>query len=177
MINFLAATKTQITIVSIAAALLLQGCGAERTTDFNPDTSASSSSSSAPKVSVEQITQGTDPYMVQDYSDKRLQVAREEDDFFEFKNSYTTTLTDTPNFTKGQVVLVDMGEQDSCKQHLEFNSLRAEEAGSEAVKVVISYTAKAAVSATTTCTSVKTRPFYFYYVDSRDQLIFAETVL
>lgn len=174
MTNFFASLKLNFSLVCVAAVLCLQGCGGERTTSFNP--SVSSSSSSTPnKVLVELLVQGTDPYHEQDYSDKRVQAAREEKDYFFFKDSFTTALIDKPNFEKGQVVVVDLGAQDTCKQHLEFSSLRAEEAGDEAVKVVISYKAKAAV--TSNCTSTTPRPFYFYYVDSRDQLIISETIL
>jgi hypothetical protein len=172
MTNILRFTHIKLGAVTLLAAIFLQGCGAERTTPYNPV--ASSSSSSAIAVSTQTITQGTTNSVLLDYSNKRLQVMRNSDDYYDITDYYENTGFPAQNFDNGQVVLIDLGEQDSCKQRLEFSSLRAEEAGAEGVKVVVSYRALAAVS--TTCTSVITRPYYLYYVESRDALIFSESI-
>jgi hypothetical protein len=172
MTNILRFAHIKLGAVTLLAAIFLQGCGAERTTPYNPD--ISSSSSSAIAVTTQSITQGTTTSSVLDHNDKRLQVMRNSDDYYDITDGYVNFNLQSQNFTDGQVVLIDLGEQDSCKQHLEFNSIRAEEAGAEGVKVVISYRAIAAVS--TTCTPVITRPYYLYYVQSRDALIFSETI-
>jgi len=173
MTKILRFPQIKLSAIILLAAVFLQGCGAERTTPYNPD--ISSSSSSAVAVTTQAITQGTTTSSVLDHTDKRLQVMRNSDDFYDITNGYVDFNLALPDFVAGQVVLVDMGEQDSCKQHLEFNSIRAEEAGTEGVKVVISYRAIAAVN--TTCTPVITRPYYIYHVQSRDALIFGETLL
>ncbi len=165
-------SHVKISGLVLLAVILLQGCGGERTTPYNP--SSSSSSSSAAAVNTQTITQGTSTRIELDHSDKRLQVMRNRDDYYDITDYYVNDNLPEQNFDNGQVVLIDLGEQDSCKQRLEFSSLRAEEAGSEGVKVVISYRALAAVS--TACTSVKTRPYYVYWVQSRDTLIFGETI-
>ncbi len=172
MINFLFSSYLKQGLMVVVAGLVLQGCGGERTTPFNPDLSSSSSSAAA--VTTQLIRQGTATSMVLDYSDKRLQVMREDDEYYDLTDYYDTSGWPSQNFDNGQVVLIDLGEQDSCKQRLEFSSLRAEDAGTEGVKVVVSYRQIAAV--TTGCTSVVTRPYYLYYVQSRDVLIFGETI-
>lgn len=173
MINFLFSAQLKVGLILGLAALLLQSCGGERTTPYNP--SSSSSSSSAVSVTTQVITQATTTSSVLDHSDKRLQVMRNENDFFDITDAYVDFNLATQNFTSGQVVLLDLGDQDSCQQRLDFNSLRAEEAGDESVKVVITYRERAATSGT--CTSVLSRPFYLYYVQSRGALIFEETIL
>jgi hypothetical protein len=173
MTNFLFSSRSQLGLGVLLAATFLQGCGAERTTPFNPDLSSSSSSAAA--VNTQTITQGTTTSRVLDHKDKRLQVMRNRDDYYDITGGYVNFNLPEQDFDNGQVVLLDLGEQDSCKQHLEFNSLRAEDAGTEGVKVVVSYRQIAAV--TTGCTSVITRPYYLYHVQSRDVLIFGETVL
>jgi hypothetical protein len=172
MTNILRFAQIKLGAVTLLAAIFLQGCGAERTTPYNPV--ASSSSSSAVAITTQPIAQGTTNSVLLDYSDKRLQVMRESDDYYYITDYYENTGFPEQSFDNGQVVLIDLGEQDSCKQRLEFSSLRAEEAGAEGVKVVVSYRALAAVS--TTCTSVITRPYYLYYVESRDALIFSESI-
>lgn len=173
MINFLFSSHVKRGGLVVLAALFLQACGGERTTPYNP--SSSSSSSSAASVTTQIITQATNTSSVLDHSDKRLQVIRNENDFFDITDGYVDFNLATQNFTSGQVVLLDLGEQDSCQQRLDFNSLRAEEAGDESVKVVITYRERAATSGT--CTSVISRPFYLYYVQSRGTLIVEESIL
>lgn len=173
MINFLFCPHVKRGLVVVLAALLLQACGGERTTPFNP--SSSSSSSSAASITTQVITQATSTSRVLDHSDKRLQVIRSESDFFDITDAYVDFNLATQNFTGGQVVLLDLGDQNSCQQRLDFNSLRAEEAGDESVKVVITYRERAATSGT--CTSVSSRPFYLYYVESRGTIIFEESIL
>lgn len=172
MTNFLFSSRAKLGLTVLLTAAFLQGCGAERTTPFNPDLSSSSSSAAA--VNTQTITQGTTTSRVLDYTDKRLQVMRNRDDYYDITGGYVNFNLPEQKFDNGQVVLIDLGEQDSCKQRLEFSSLRAEEAGAEGVKVVITYRAIAAVG--TACTPVITRPYYLYYVESRDALIFGETI-
>ena len=163
-------TKTHRSIAFLLAVMLVQACGGERTAPYNPVTS--SSSSSGAKVTTSIISQGTATAVALDYSDKSLQVMRNENDFYGISNGYVNVNLPPPNFTNGQVVLLDLGAQDSCKQRLDFNSIRAEEAGVESVKVIISYRERTATP--TGCTSALTRPFYFYYVESRGTLIVEE---
>lgn len=159
----------------LMAVVLLVGCGAERTTPYNPAVTGSSSSSSAVAVSTSVITQANQTTSVIDHTDKRLQVIREQGDFYNISDAYVNFNPSPPDFTTGQVVLLDLGVQDSCKQHLDFNSIRAEQAGNNSVKLVVSYQERAAI--TTGCTSVTIRPFYFYYVGSRGTLIVEENLL
>jgi hypothetical protein len=173
MINSMFSSHAKFGVLVLLAALILQSCGGERTTPYNP--SLSSSSSSAVSVTTQVITQATDTSRVLDHSDKRLQVMRNENDFFDITDAYVDFNLASQNFTSGQVVLLDLGDQDSCRQRLDFNSLRAEEAGNESVKVVITYRERAATSGV--CTSVISRPFYLYYVQSRGTLIFEESIL
>jgi hypothetical protein len=155
------------------ASVLLQGCGAERTTPFDPDNS-SSSSSQAVSVDVAQILVGTEPHTDIDHKEKNLNVMRDEDEYVKIGDYYVSTGLDEQNFDDGQVVLIDMGDTDGCKQHLTFSSLTAKEAGDDSVKVVIKYNEVAA--GTSNCSSTNTRPFYFYYVRSRGALVFEENI-
>lgn len=173
MINILFSSQFKFLGLVLLSALFLQGCGGERTTPYNP--SVSSSSSSASSVGVSQLTQGTFIYRDADHKDKRLQVIRDADDFYGITNSYVDFNLTEPNFTSGQVVLVDLGKQDSCQQSLEFNSLRAEAVGDDSVKVVVTYRERAVT--TGACIPVSSRPFYLYYVQSRGTLIFEESLL
>ncbi len=170
MINFLFSSQIKFGFIVVLVGLLLQGCGGERTTPYNP--SSSSSSSSATKVVAELITQGTNTLRDIDYKEKSLHVMRDSKEFFNFVDKYTNLNPEPPNFNSGQVVLVDMGNQESCKKRLEFNSLRAEEAGDDSVKVVVTYREIAAISGD----CVISRPFYFYYIESRGHLIVEESV-
>ncbi len=173
MINFLFYPHVKRSLILMLAALLLQACGGERTTPYNP--SSSSSSSSAVSIPTQVITQATSTARLLDHSDKRLQVMRNENDFFDITDAYVDFNLATQNFTTGQVVLVDLGDQNACQQRLDFNSLRAEEAGDESVKVVITYRERAATSGT--CNSVSSRPCYLYYIESRGTIIFEESIL
>jgi len=173
MINFMFSSQAKISGLVLLVVILLQGCGGERTTPYNP--SSSSSSSSAVAVTTQVITQGTDTSTFIAHEDKRLQVMRNENDFYDISDAYVNFNLATQNFVDGQVVLLDLGEQDSCKQRLEFNSIRAEEAGDDSVKVVVTYRERAATSGT--CTPVLSRPFYLYYVQSRGTLTFEESIL
>jgi hypothetical protein len=173
MINFMFSSHVKISGLVLLAVILLQGCGGERTTPYDPG--SSSSSSSAVSVTAQVIAQATTVSGVLDHSDKRLQVMRNENDFFDITDGYVNFNLDSQNFTNGQVVLLDLGEQDSCKQRLDFNSLRAQESGGDSVKVVVTYRERAATSGA--CTSVLSRPFYLYYVQSRGTLIFEESIL
>ena len=176
MINFMISSQVKLGGLILLAALFLQGCGGERTTPYNPSSSSSSSSSSsAASVSVSIIAQGTFTSGGLDHEDKRLQVMRDADDFYDITNNYVNSNLPQPNFSEGQAILVDLGNVNGCAQHLNFSSLRAEKAGADSVKVVVSYTESAANTAG--CSTAVTRPYQLYYVESRGSLLVEEKIL
>lgn len=152
---------------------VLQGCGGERTAPFNPG--SSSSSSSVTSVDATQLTQGTTTRVVPQYKEHSLHVARDQTEFYKYVDEYSTINLDLPDFTTGQVIIVDGGDTDSCKKKVIFNRLTAQQDGNNSVKVVVSYSESADV--TTTCTSVISRPYYFYYIKSLNTIIFSEDII
>jgi len=157
------------------ASVLLQGCGAERTTPFDPDTSSSSSSSSVTKIDVNEEASGTQPFSSTiDHKDKSLNVMRSDEEYNTIANFYVDHTLDDVSFTAGQVVLVDMGETNDCDRHLDFSSLTAQEDGDNSIRVVVKYNERAENLANCSGT---TRPYYFYYIDQRGPIIFEEKIL
>jgi uncharacterized protein YceK len=161
-------------IVAVAvctAAILLQGCGAERSTPYSPD--SSSSSSSVTSVTITELTEGESPRLVVDNIDKNIQVFHGRDAYFNIGDRYSNSLVEQ-DFTAGQVVLVDLGETDSCANRLVFSSVSAQTEGVNSVKLVISYSEKTAI--TSGCTSLITHPYRFYYIKSRGPLVVEENI-
>jgi hypothetical protein len=174
MTNNLFTIHRKIALFTAMSVCLLSACGgSDRTEPYSP--SLSSSSSSAAKVSTEAITQSTTTSTIIDHKEKSLQVMRDADEFYSITDAYVNFNLGQPNFTEGQVVLIDMGDVNGCAQHLNFSSLRAEQAGANSVKVVVSYSETAAN--TSGCSTVITRPYYLYYVQSRGPVVFQELIL
>ena len=105
--------------------------------------------------------------MVIDKKEKNIQVMRDATEFHKIANTYVAQNLATPDFNIGQVVLIDMGDTDSCALRFEFSSISAKEQTDNTIAVVVNYTVKAAVEK---CTPVITRPFYFYHINTRKLL-------
>lgn len=158
-------------LFSVGILSTLQGCGAERDTPFNPDTSEED----AVIVDSDPIKSGNkDNANVLDFDNKLLQVITNEDDYFEMIDKYTDNRPTAPNFNNGQVVFIDLGEKDSCENYLTLSELIAQEEGDNGVKVVIDYNEHS--KNTGDCTSTITRPYHIYYIDSTGPLVFEENI-
>jgi hypothetical protein len=176
MTNFSASIKLNVSLVCLAAALCLQGCGGERTTAFNPGSSSSNSSSSVAKIESSLLKEGTvSNYDLLDHKEKSLNVISEYTEYTHLIDQYTDDTPNTPDFDAGQLVLVDMGNTKGCDRHLSFSSLSAQEYGDSAVKVVVKYNERA--ENRTDCSNTTTRPYYFYYVKKRGLVVFEEIIL
>lgn len=152
---------------------LIAGCGAERDTAFNPDTDTEETGDLVDSSLIEAGNQ-KETNILLDEDNRRLQVIKNENDFSALLDSYSLTNFDEPDFENGQVVLIDMGETDSCEERLTFSSLKAYETGDKGVKVVITYNEQAA--ATSDCTSSVTRPYRVHYIESTGSLVFEESM-
>lgn len=207
---------------AICAIILLQACGGERTTPFQPqlsssscsssssssssssldiidlDSSSSSSSSSscssssssssssslssssssnsssasASSVAHSLLWSGNQTNSVIDKKEKNVQIIRTSEGFHSLANAYVNQNLEEPNFERGQVILVDDGEIDSCAAHLEFTStLSATELSNNTVRVALRYVEKPKLEK---CSSSFSRPFYFYYLNTRKEVVIEE---
>ena len=198
-------TKTfrQLLCLGLLGALL-QGCGAERDTPFNPSTTSSSSSSSLgnsidspTNILLEQQnqTERTEPSPLLQSTSKQLIAIRTPDEMNYYWDLYINDFdwsTDVVDFTEGQVFLWDGGEQGNCDPLLDFASIKAYDHSPNSVKLVIKYTDVGKPSSSSSSSSSSgssysepnctidtqnpNHPFRFYYVHSRKVLVFQEEI-
>lgn len=153
---------------------VIAGCGAERDEPFNPDTDEDETGEVVDVNPVESGDQLDDANEELAEDDKRLQVLKTSADFRNLLEFYSTANPTEPDFTGGQVILIDMGEIDNCDEHLTFREVDAYETGDNGVKVVISYNEVAAK--TSNCTSEFSRLYWFYHIESTGPLVFEEKI-
>lgn len=173
----------------------LQGCGSERDTPFNPTNNSSNSGDPTLGASVEinLLVSGDDPLLPFADDGRSIIVLRNETEFEQYLDAYTTApITGSyPDFTQGQVLLIDEGLQDTCTQKLSFRSIRANKYSTNSVKVTIDYrdqdspnssssnSASSVSSASSSsagplnCTDVagEVRSFRFYFIESRARIM------
>lgn len=126
--------------------VLLQGCGAERDTGFNPTPSSSNSSSLGAEMTVTTVYTGEspqNPYEPDSSDHKQIIIIRSVDELDAYWDAYNPpenfTLT-SDDFEKGQVILYDQGNIGVCIQKLVFNtSIKAFDYTSNSAKVVFKF--------------------------------------
>lgn len=156
---------------------LIAGCGAERDTAFNPDTDEEEGVSVLDDELLSADQKDTNKSI--DYTYKRLQVFKTQDELDDGLLAYSVdgiNLDDEDHsFDDGQVVLIDLGEIDTCKKYLSLarNDVDAQEDGESGVKVQIVYREQTAASSET---CEKKRPYKVFYIDSTGPLVFAEDI-
>lgn len=157
--------------------LLLVGCGAERDEPFDPGVS-DDDDDSVESISIRKVVSGEQPLLAID-GQKQLLVLRDEDDYFLFLDRYTDQLLAyEPDFSEGQVVLIDLGEREDnqCTYQLELITVSAQTIDEDTAELNVKYGANT-LDTSDACPEEDPdtiRPFYFYYVDTRSQLLIVE---
>lgn len=141
---------------------------------MSSSSSSSSSSASGSSISYTLIWSGSQTNTVIEKKEKNVQSIRTSADFHSIANTYVNQNLDEQNFDEGQVILVDDGEVDSCAAHLEFNaSLSVVELTENTAKATLNYVEKPKLEK---CSSTFSRPFYFYYLKTKKNLVFEEKI-
>lgn len=173
---------------------LLQGCGAERDTAFNPSTTSSSSSSSlgTSLSGTERLYSGTTPLYTPDDLNKKLVAIRNETQMDYYWGKYVSNDPwdgDVVNFDEGQVLLIDRGQLGQCDSLISIKSVAFYDYSPNSIKAVIKYddtgNSSSASSASSSSYSepncddglgTVNQPFRFYYVPSRKVLVIQEDI-
>jgi hypothetical protein len=117
---------------------------------------------------------GNQTNTVIDNKEKDVQAIRTSTVFHSLANAYINQNLDEQDFEAGQVILIDDGEIDGCGAHLEFSStLSATEISDNTVKVTLNYIEKPKRE---NCIPSFSRPFYFYYLNTRKLVVFEEKI-
>ncbi|MDO6748114.1 hypothetical protein [Gilvimarinus sp. 1_MG-2023] len=166
-------------VVWLILALLASACGAERDEPFDPGVT-DDDDETVESISVRRVISDEQPLLAID-GQKQLLVLRDEDNYFLFLDRYTDqALAFDPDFDEGQVVLIDMGDRDdnNCDYALELQSVSAQVIDDDAAQVNVDY-APLSVDTSEACPeedALSIRPFYFYFVETRSELVIHETV-
>src|SRR5690554_3231226 len=176
MLNSRPLTKLSFATVLFAALISLNGCGGSRAEPFDPGDGDDDNDGPVVNVNVTLLTSGNDPILAAD-GNKRLQVMTTEDEYFDLLDQYTNEIVGEADFNNGQVLLYDAGfiDDNPCAHKLIFRRASAQESGDNAVKVVIEYEDYQPRN-DNTCTQqvIASRPFRFFYIESRDKIIISE---
>ncbi len=171
---------------------LLQGCGAERDTPFNPSTTSSSSSSSLGTTlsGTERLYSGTTPLYTPPDLNKKLLVIRDDVQMDYYWGKYVSNDpwdADIVNFEEGQVLLIDRGQLGQCDSLIDIKSVAFYDHSANTVKAVIKYGDSGNSSSASSSSSNSApncindlgtinQPFRFYYVPSRKVLVIQEDI-
>ena len=176
MLNFYPLKKTSLAMLFFAGLISLNSCGGSRDEPFDPGDGDDEDNGPVVNVSVTLLTSGNDPILAAD-GNKRLQVMTTEEEYFDLLDQYTNEMVGEADFNNGQVLLYDAGfiDDNPCAHKLIFRRASAQESGDNAVKVVIEYEDYQPRD-DNTCTQqvVTSRPFRFFYIESRDKIIISE---
>lgn len=198
MFTFIKTSSTVLLFCLLGA--LLQGCGAERDTPFNPDTSNSSSSLGSNISGVQSLREGTNPTAAYGES-KQLIAIRDQEQMNLYWDDYVSDTDwddDVVDFETGQVLLIDRGNIGNCSRLIDVQNVKAYDHSSNTVKVVIKYTDSGTTSNSSSsssssessssssssfsepsCTldpSNPNQPFRFYFIPSRKVMVFQEDI-
>lgn len=161
------------------SALLLQACGGQRDEPFNGSTSSSSSSRGA-AVTITQLGKGTEP--VTDVSEDGVQMHLRDEELFEtYWDNYSNDSHQAVDFDKGQVLLVDLGKRRSCDHKITFKTYAAYQDTPNSVQVLLTYKDVDSSSSSSTSSSssscaiaTEIQPYYFFYIETRDEVLVVE---
>ncbi|MDO3383186.1 hypothetical protein [Gilvimarinus algae] len=162
--------------------LVLAGCGSERDEPFDPGPGAGEEPGEGDpeRISVRKLLDGEQTLLDID-GERQLLVFRDEDEYWLFLDRYTDTLpANEPDFEQGQVALIDLGEREdnNCEYYLSLETVYAEEVDDDAARLVLEYD-PVSVDTGVSCPEEDPqiiRPYYFYYIDSRRELVISESV-
>ena len=204
MINFTHIKSQKLFSLSaiILSGLLLQACGGQRDEPFN-----ASSSSSASSIAVTNLTSGNNQGAGgSDYNFTHREIL--EDEFKGVWKLYTNqdpseSILSKADFTKGQVVLVDLGRLSECDPKSALDNFAVYQDGVGELRVVLTYKRAdgVAISSSSSSSSVLSssssssssssnsssssaadcgnanyvQNYYFYYVKSLDKIYYDET--
>lgn len=156
--------------------VLLSACGGSRDEPFNP---SDPDDPEPTPVTVTTLLTGTEPLTLMVFEGKRLRVARDLDDYHQLIDAYTDQPISTPDFSSGQVVLYDGGLVDDslCAHKLILRRVEAQNIADGVVEVSLEYE-NFQPQSDPECGDevIEVRPFEFFFVHSRDELVFAERV-
>ena len=175
----LSGKKLSFATLLLAGLISLHGCGGSRDEPFDPGDDDDDDNVDVVTVDFSLVESGSDARLATD-DNKRLQVLREYAEFYEIYDQYSeTTLPEDPDFERGQVVLIDAGVIDNspCADKLVFSDIRAQEENGSVVKVIVEYEEQEPETDADCPTEFQaTRPFRFYFIESREKLIFSEEI-
>lgn len=161
--------------------IALMGCGAERDEPFDPDVPADEEDDAdAVRIDVTKVIDGEQTLFDID-GEKQTLVFRDQEAYWLFLDRYTDTLpVNEPDFDDGQVVLIDLGEREDnqCQDYLSLETVTAYESGDNGARMRLTYDLNEAVESDS-CPEEDaelTRPYYFYYVATRRQLVVSEAI-
>lgn len=180
-------------MVLIGMAGLLQACGSERDTPFNPGGSSSSSAASVgATIPMTQIYQYDEQNPEQpdflETTQKQIIVMRDEDEFAYFWDAYHESTTPfSVDFEKEQVVLLDLGNIGNCTEAINYRNYKANEYSNDAVLVSFNYrnsnsnasasSSSSSSGSSSSCPDLhEKRPFYFYKVETRKKILIEENM-
>lgn len=179
-------------IVLISLTGLLQACGSERDTAFNPGGSSSSSAASVgatiPMTQIYQYDeQNPEQPSLLETTQKQIIVMRDEDEFAYFWDAYHESTTPfSVDFEKEQVILLDLGNIGNCTETINYRNYKANEYSNDAVLVSFNYrnsnnsnlsSSSSSSGSSSSCPDLyKKRPFYFYKVETRKKILIEENM-
>lgn len=156
--------------------VLVSACGGSREEPFDPSDPDDPEPS---PVTVTTLISGTEPLMLMEFEGKRLQVATDLDDYYQLIDAYTDQPISPPDFSRGQVALYDGGLVDDslCAHKLILRRIEAQTIAEGVVEVSLEYE-NFQPQSDPECGDevIEVRPFEFFYVHSRDELVFSESV-
>lgn len=168
--------KFPLFVIVVIAVLSLHGCGGSRDEPFDPGDD-NDDDEDLITVQMSLLTSGTSTTLVDD-GNKRLQVMTTADEFHNLLDQYTDEFVTDPDFNEGQVVLYDAGfiDDNPCAHKLRFRKASAAE-GDTIVKVTLEYEDyQPQTGSDCNNNEVRTRPFRFMFVESRQKVIFSEVI-
>ncbi|WP_020210732.1 hypothetical protein [Gilvimarinus chinensis] len=161
--------------------IALVGCGAERDEPFDPDLPVDDEGdSTAVRIDATKVIDGQQT-LFDIEGEKQTHVFRDQEAYWLFLDRYTDLLpVNEPDFDEGQVVLVDLGEQEDsqCQDYLSLESVAAYESGDSGARLSLTYNLNEAVESNG-CPDEEAeliRPYYFYYIATRRPMVVSESI-
>jgi hypothetical protein len=166
---------------------VLQGCGSERDTPFVELGTESSAANHGKEITFRVLA--NEPDMTSETTgssinkDQKWDVITDDVEFKRLWSLYSKATPETVDFTKGQVVLFDSGENKSCEAQYRVEGFKVYEDGaviitvsgrkkssSSSSSVTVVAAASSGSSSSDCSASPGTQAFAFYYVQTLDQL-------
>jgi hypothetical protein len=160
----------------VLSLMLLTACGGARQEPFDP---SDPEDPEPTPVQMSSLIAGTEPLLLMEFTGKRLEVARNLDDYYQLIDGYTDQVINDPDFSRGQVVLYDGGLVDlnPCTHQLILRGFEAQSITEGVVEVILEYE-NFLPQDSLACDDevIEVRPFEFFYIQSRDEVVFSERI-